>query len=408
MIRVTKEQFQASTSFMIRNGLIFSIASVVANALNLIFNLYLGVKLSLTDFSLVALFMGLLYGLQVFTNGLSVATHRTVVLTGMVGWLPQIVKKCAFFAAIWLFLTPILAHVWVINEIALASFALVVFFMPLIAYMRGFSLGNDAYGVAGGVFVFESAIRLLLALLFVLIGWSAYTYASIPLSFLATFIFATLLWRTGKTPVSIWRHVEESPFDIKFFFYSVVLGISTLVYLSFDIILARTFLNEVEAGAYALLTLLGKVLFFTASLFGVVIISGVGRSVREGQATQPVLYVVLAVVGVILVTFLSVMYWFGEWLLLTFFGAKAMAIIPFMMLYLLAISLFAIIHTVTLYHHTLGRYKVTHTVCLMSLIFPLYIALTPPSLAGFIEGMFLTAFLSLTALFFIIGFSNHN
>ena len=401
MNRVSLTNLLKTAPFIFTNGLFYSLAAIFANVLNLAFNLYLGIHLPLKDFGLIALFMGLLYGVQILTQGLSITTHRTVAIGTRVNWGRKILSWSIIFSMAWLFVSPLLASQWSIEVWTVASFALVVLIAPCIAYVRGLMLGNDGFGHAGTLFIFESAARLLLAVGLVVVGLGALAYLSIPVSFVATAFLIFWLFQKEKLLIESFMKGSETEFPYRLFLFSVLLGLSTLVYLSFDIVLARTLMSDVDAGAYALLALVGKILFFTASLLGVVLISGVGQSVRENRSTLPILYGVMLVVVVLLLCGLVIMYWFGELLLLTVFSTKATAIIPYITTYLLAISIFAITHTFALYHHTLGRYRVTVSVCLASLLFPMLVFLQDSGLEGLIDALLVTALVSLTVVLIV-------
>jgi O-antigen/teichoic acid export membrane protein len=63
---------------IVKQGLFFMIATIVGNVLNLVFNFYLGRTLSPVNFGLVALFMGIVYVVNVFFSAILITTSHAI------------------------------------------------------------------------------------------------------------------------------------------------------------------------------------------------------------------------------------------------------------------------------------------------------------------------------------------
>ena len=77
-----------------------------------------------------------------------------------------------------------------------------------------------------------------------------------------------------------------------FFRASLFTGLSSVLFLSLDIILVKHYLAPEAAGEYALLSLIGKMVFFLGSLPAVFLITFVGRNEGLGFESKRIFEVI--------------------------------------------------------------------------------------------------------------------
>src|SRR5690606_37983111 len=72
-------------------------------------------------------------------------------------------------------------------------------------------------------------------------------------------------------------------FPRPFFFSTVLLKFATVAFISIDLFLAKAFLSPEDAGKYALIAIIGKMIFFIGGLFNQLIIPYLSREAGANQ-----------------------------------------------------------------------------------------------------------------------------
>ena len=351
---------------IIRQGLFFTVASIAGNVLNLVFNFYLGRYLLPVDFSLVALFMGILYAVGVFFNALAITVSHSVgvssasVRSAVIAQISSRWKKSALILGlvvsfVWIVTSPLLAQLWKVDILSLIFF-FPIFILGTLAFVnRGILQGELRFSASGSIFLAESGMKLLAALAFVTAGLAGWAYIAIPISVLVAYIVSEWCLRRnpslGNEKLSVAPASTARIFPRRFFVFSFLLGLSTLTFLSIDVLLAKAFFSAEDAGAYALITLGGKMIFLFSSLLGAMSISMVSNALGKEDDTKSIFRVFFSIsflfVACGTVSFLL----FGERFFLFFFGQKVAENLPILPMYILAIAAFSLSHAIVLYHH---------------------------------------------------------
>jgi O-antigen/teichoic acid export membrane protein len=123
-----------------------------------------------------------------------------------------------------------------------------------------------------------------------------------------------------------------------------------------DIILVKHYFNNEQAGLYASLALIGRVVYFVAWMFVMLLLPKVIQLKKDGQETQPilmkyVLYITILSSIIVFVTFL-----FPETVVNLMFGEKYLSIAFLLWKYALATSIFAIANIFAYYFLSINQY----------------------------------------------------
>lgn len=351
-------------------GLFFTIAFLVGNILNLIFNFYLGRTLSSPDFALVALFMSILYAINVFFNALSITASHSIGISSINAreevvsriftvWGKGALATGIIVSFVWILLLPLLSILWKVESVTLIFFLPIFIFGTLAFINRGILQGTLRFTDSGIIFLTESGTKLFIAFTFVGVGLSGWAYLAIPISIIIAFLVSVRFARrlfAKKHNLSNNKQFIDKLFPRRFFLFSFLLGLSTLTFLSIDVILVKTFFSVENAGAYALITLGGKMLFLFSSLLGAMFISVVSNAVGEKKNTKNIFWVFfgtsLVIVSVGTIFFLI----FGERFFLFFFGQKVLVALSILPIYIIAIAAFSLSHVIVLYHHARRKF----------------------------------------------------
>ena len=334
-------------------------AVMVGNFINFVFNAVLGRVLTLEQFSILTLVNTLWFIITVFLNSLSsTANNRTAYLSAKrgieitQGFRSFITKRSllisSFLVFVWLLLIPLFSLIFhTSNYLLFLTITPAILFGIFAAVNRGYFQGSLSFIKAALIIITESITKLLIALIFIFLGLKEYVYLSIPLSIFCAFLVTCLFVFNLKKQKSIsYTYI----FPKKLLFATFLTIFSSVAFLSVDLLLARHFLSATESGAYSLLSLVGKMVFFIGSLLNVFILTLASRDTGFNKNSTTNFYKILGInIGLLLIAFLSLGI-FGNTLVPLLFGEKSRTILGLLIPYTLGISLFTVANAFATYH----------------------------------------------------------
>jgi cellulose synthase/poly-beta-1,6-N-acetylglucosamine synthase-like glycosyltransferase/glycosyltransferase involved in cell wall biosynthesis/O-antigen/teichoic acid export membrane protein len=347
-------------------GGILIVTTSFINFLNFFFNAFLGRVLSFEQLALVTFINTLwsLVGLFIHAYGTTI-THKVSYLVGQgredraVNFFKKSMRIGYWSAGIasiaWIALTPWLASYFNVSDLrTIFLFTPVLSFGVTLAASKAILEGRLFFKSLAFIYLFESVLKLGMAVAFVYLDMKDLVYLAIPGSILATGLLARLIasWTTKVRSRS--RVVEYFP---KSFYVSAIFSsLSTSVFLSLDVILVKHFLPDVMVGEYVLLALVGKMVFFFAILPNTLMNTFVSRDL--GAKNNPIrsLYVLGGATMLLIGFGYMALAVFGPQILPLLLGSKVLAILQYTPLYILAISLFAFTKLMISYHLAKEQY----------------------------------------------------
>ncbi|NHF58572.1 oligosaccharide flippase family protein [Flavobacteriaceae bacterium TP-CH-4] len=123
-----------------------------------------------------------------------------------------------------------------------------------------------------------------------------------------------------------------------------------------DILLVKHFFDPTEAGLYASLALIGRVVYFVAWMFVMLLLPAVVQKHKDGEATTPVLFKYVGYVSLLSTTIVMASYLFPETIIELLFGEDYIDMAGLLWQYALATSLFAISNIFAYYFLSLDQY----------------------------------------------------
>jgi len=348
-------------------GSIYISAAIIGNIFNLIYNTYLGRKLSIEDFGLISLFGSFVYLSQIPFGALSkTVTYRGAYLFGkyntlVLGFWSHLRKKVTIYALIgtliWVIFTPLIAKFFgTSNIIPFIIFTPIWLIGAAGAIDGGFLSGNLKFTKLAVLILIESVSKFCLTFYFVEFGLNNWVYSAVPISLFISLMVSWLMIKSTKTSPVILENKIINVFPKKFFISSIFLKLSTISFLSFDLILAKHFLSATDAGLYALLSLAGKMIFFAGNLFSQFINPLVSREERSGRNSNKVFYKLLTATSIVSILGFICLGLLGDYIAPFLFGKKIVTILPFLPLYSIAMAYFTIGSSVVTYHQIRKRY----------------------------------------------------
>ncbi|MAQ74701.1 MAG: sugar isomerase [Aquimarina sp.] len=344
----------------------FMISVIIVNAGNYIYNLLLGRILGpelfadaalLITFLLVLSFVAMtfqlatakfsvLYENQVFTNFINLM-YRYGTLTGiMIGATIVIFAKdlqdVFHTQTHWMF--------------TIFGIGVPIYFMMSIN--RGIYQGKKSFVKLALTYQSEMMSRLFITFLLIFtlssLSSSIIVVAGIFVSFILGLFPLRLDVIKFKTK-PVLDKVQKSHVS-KFFILTGFYELTQIIINNSDILMVKHYFNEYDAGLYASLALIGRVVYFVTWMFVMLLLPSVIQKRKYGEATTPVLfkyvgYVVALAISIVLGCFI-----FPELAVKVLFGSEYVAIAPLLWKYAIATSLFAIANIFAYYFLSLDHY----------------------------------------------------
>ncbi|EKD64421.1 MAG: hypothetical protein ACD_50C00390G0001, partial [uncultured bacterium] len=384
------------------------VASVVANFLNFAFNAYLGRVLDLANFGLVSLVSSFLYFTQIPYSAIgSTVNYRSGFLEGRFGtqdaqafwaW----VRKRSLYISIvflgaWIAAAPFLMNYFLANSmLPFLMFAPVWVFGMIAAVDRGYIAGKLLFGYLAVVSLVEPITKLLVVYIFEETQLLVFAYTAIPIAIFISFLSSAILANVGKSRLK--KEIMEAHvlFPKKFFVASLLSGLSTITFLSLDIILAKHYLSPEDAGRYALVSLVGKMVYFLGSLASQFVMPLVsfneGAMKNSGKTFFKILgstyfltfigFVAFGVLGFVTVPIL--------------FGEKANSIVSYLPLFTFAFVLFSLSRVFVSYYQAKKVYTFSVITFLLAIVQISLISLDHRNIQSLVNAMAITGMLNLS------------
>lgn len=143
---------------------------------------------------------------------------------------------------------------------------------------------------------------------------------------------------------------------LSFFALTAFYELTQIIINNSDILLVKHYFDSEPAGLYASLALIGRVVYFVAWMFVMLMLPKVIRLKKEGKNTKGILmkyvaYIAILATGIVLGAFL-----FPVTVVKLMFGEQYISIAPLLWQYALATSVFAIANIFAYYFLSLGQY----------------------------------------------------
>ncbi|MCK5061410.1 glycosyltransferase, partial [Candidatus Parcubacteria bacterium] len=355
---------------------VFVAAMMLANFINFFFNAYLGRVLDFENLGLITFINTLWYLAMVFIAALGTTiNHQASYLAGsqneeasaafLLSMTQKALKVVLAFSLVWIISAPWLAGFFNIPDYWILVLITPAFPFGIILYSNfNFLKGVFRFRKAALILLLEAATKLLLAIGLVWIGRGGLVFAVIPAS-----IALVSIW----TVYAVRKHLpkplpkQKFVFPGKFFTSSFMAGLSAIAFLSLDIILAKHFLSPRAAGEYALLSLIGKMIYFGGALPNQFMMSFVSRNEGKQKSSQIIFRRIFIITLFIVCSGIVILGIFGATVTPFLFGDKIKAVAAYLPLYTTAIALFTLTSVIVSFQLARKRYYFTKVSLFFSL-----------------------------------------
>ena len=182
-----------------------------------------------------------------------------------------------------------------------------------------------------------------------------------------------------------------------FFMLTALYEMTQIVINNSDILLVKHYFESYEAGLYASLALIGRMVYFIAWMYVMILLPTVVKLKKEGKDTSKVLYKYVGYIGAISFLIVAVCLLFPNYIILLLFGDQYLEVGNLLWKYALATSLFAVSNIFAYYYLSLDRYFPVLFLAILGVAQVLLIVLFHSSLTQVVHVQIIAMFLLLLA-----------
>jgi O-antigen/teichoic acid export membrane protein len=380
-----------------KGTLFFLISLNFFNILNFLFSVFMGRLLAPAEYGTLIALMSLvyLYGIpsEAIQNLVSRHTSKFNVekKEGKTKYLmKRFFKTGTIFSLIIFFILLIvsvyLAKKWEINYFLLAMTHLLIFSGFYGPITRGVLQGKKRFGSYSFSLILEGFSKLVLALALVFLGFGVFgamnaVLISVFFGILISFYYCRDVL-SSKTEKSDLSNIQATPYFITM--------LCLMVFLSLDMLLAKWFFDPVLAGKYAVLSVMGKIIFLGTNGIGKAMFPLSSEKKDRNEKTSGILIksflltLILSGIGVVFYSF------FPEEIIALLYGNIYSEISPYLVYSGLSFAFLALSNVLLLYGLSTERIKKGYSLLLLILLQFSILSLMNSSLLLFLKGLLIS------------------
>ncbi len=359
---ITKNEF-----FM--GGLTLLILLNIGNVLNYVFHFSMARMLGPVDYGILAVLTNLIYIFSVPTTSIQtfVSKYTTKFAvrneSGKIKSMFKNLMKKNFLIALFIFVAFCFISFFLSKQLDISIFLLIItgtFLFIAFTYpiAMGILQGMKKFKIWGWNFIFNSIIKLIISIVLVFIGFKVY-------GAIIGFVVGTALAVLIVIPsIKLIIYSNEKEEKIKIFSkqsLSTLLGIFiiTLMY-SIDVILARGFFSKEIAGKYAVISTIGKMIFFATATIGNAMFPISSEKFEKGDKTHGTFRKTMSIV--FLLCFFSIIAFliFPNLIIKILFGSQYISMSGILIYVGISFSFLSLLNILILYKISVDNFNLKH------------------------------------------------
>ena len=310
---------------LIGGSLVLLVTFNLFNLLNFIFQFAMARMLSVSDYGTLATLFSIVYIVGIFSESIQTIMTKYSSNESNSGKIKNLVKRSlrksfvfssAIFVAyllLMIFFSPLLK----IGYSLLALNGLMIFTSFLLPISRGVLQGKKKFKDLGINVIIEAIIKLLLAVVLVFVGWKV--YGAIIATVLGAFVSLALSFSMLK-PIFKSKKLEMPTQGIYNYSTPVFFVLLSLIlFYSLDVIIAKIVFPEEIAGAYAIASVLAKIVFIGTQPISKAMFPLSAESKTVNKSENILINSYLIILGLIVIALL-ITFFFSDLIVLIFSG----------------------------------------------------------------------------------------
>jgi len=352
-------------SLKIKPEQIFMLSVLLVNGGNYLYNLILGRYLGPEKFADAAILITFLLVLSFVAMTFQLVTAKFSVLfedTIFYNFISKMFKNAIIVGLtlgviVVLFSTQLQTFFKTSTSTMFVVFGLGIPFYFLMSVNRGVFQGKKELISLSITYQGEMLTRLLITFL---LFWMLEIESSILISMgiFCSFIVALFPFKLKNFTFfkSINLEAPEKRLVLRFFRITAFYELTQIIINNSDILLVKHYFNQVDAGLYASLALIGRVVYFIAWMFVMLLLPTVIELKKDGKSTVPILLKYVSYIAVIASLIIVFCFLFPQQIINILFGSEYVSIAPLLWKYALATGVFAVSNIFAYYYLSIGTY----------------------------------------------------
>ncbi len=230
-------------------------------------------------------------------------------------------------------------------------------FYFLMSVNRGVYQGKKEFISLSVTYQLEMMSRLIITfLLFYFLDFSSSVLITVGILF--SLLFGLIPFKFKNIDFLNFSKLNKTELKMvrSFFIITIFYELTQIIINNSDILLVKHYFNSYEAGLYASLALIGRVVYFVAWMFVMLLLPAVVTLKKEGKPTLPILIKYTLYIGALSLAIVLGCYFFPEQIIYLLFGDGYLEIAPLLWRYALATGIFAISNIFAYYYLSLDKY----------------------------------------------------
>lgn len=351
-------------STFIKDNFVLFICTLILNLFSFVYHFYLGRALGPADYGILGVSLSLAYFFGLLLNSFQTSIANFVSKFkinndyGSIAYLMRGYLKKAFLFSliglvIFLFLIKPISLFLKISTMPLFVLSFVLpasIFLPL---PRGVLQGLQRFKMLGLNLVLEGTLKILFAFVLVTIGFgvNGALFAFVLAWFIPFFVGAFPLFKKYKKSI---KGFETKDIFIYSFPVLIMLFSLTLVY-TIDLFMVKHFFDDMIAGYYAALSMMGRILFFGSIPITQVMFPKLIELKSKNKKTGSLLYKSFGLLLLFIIPLILFYYFFPSIIVGTLYGSKYLEISPLLWRFGLFIGIFCLVYLLAFYNIALYR-----------------------------------------------------
>jgi len=343
----------------------FMLSVLVVNGGNYLYNLLLGRMLGPAMFAEAALLVTLLLVLSFAGMTFQLAVAKYAVLLEGNQWtrlrslmfLASLAMGVLIMVLVILFASNLQVLFHISSSSVFIIFALGIPLYFVMSVNRGIYQGNLNFKKLSITYQTEMWSRLVLTLLLLWIV-PFEPAALVALGIVLSFIFGLI--PTDRINFSFDKvsrlTIENASGVTKFILLTACYECTQIIINNSDVLMVKHYFDGYEAGLYASLALIGRVVYFVAWMFVMILLPTVIQRKKDGLSTTPILLKYVLIITLLSTGIVIMCLLFPEFIVQSMFGASYLPIAGLLWKYAIATSLFAISNIFAYYYLSLDHY----------------------------------------------------
>ncbi|SNR16500.1 oligosaccharide flippase family protein [Tenacibaculum jejuense] len=349
----------------IRPEQVFMLSALFVNAGNYLYNLIVGRILGPTAFADAAILITFLLVLSFVAMTFQLVTAKyTVIFDDEIekSFIHLITKRTLIagiiFGVIIVLSSGYLQQIF--NTSTSSMFLIFGLGVPIYFLMsvnRGVFQGNKKFVDLSITYQAEMLSRLIITLFLLYILSNIQSSVIIATGILISLFFSLFPFTLKKAfKPTLQLNEAEKKLVMKFFILTAFYECTQIIINNSDILLVKHYFDNYKAGLYASLALIGRVVYFVAWMFVMLLLPAVVNKEKEGLPHGSILLKYVGYITVLSFTIVLGSYLFPEFVVNVLFGEAYVAIAPLLWKYALATSIFAISNVFAYYFLSIDQY----------------------------------------------------